>query len=253
MTAAQKQYAPSVTLAQQALNLYDQRGEFAMMTFMMNNIRTSEDGPYHWQQNGYCALDDGSDILHQNGKYTFGWYNQETGKQTTHQRFSAMPNNGRPEPINSGGTPVIAWPDRNEVWSWVIQIIEVRSNKETDNYVITETDVSYRISPSLYHAISKGNLRGEDQRIRSQVCTKHMHRHRRSRHCNGTARRTTGTHRPHHQLGDSATPHSGMFSQSRTRLLIRPAAIDALPPSTRTQVTGHRPRRTPPHQGTIRY
>ena len=155
MTAAQKQYAPSVTLAQQALNLYDQRGEFAMMTFMMNNIRTSEDGPYHWQQNGYCALDDGSDILHQNGKYTFGWYNQETGKQTTHQRFSAMPNNGRPEPINSGGTPVIAWPDRNEVWSWVIQIIEVRSNKETDNYVITETDVSYRISPSLYHAISK--------------------------------------------------------------------------------------------------
>lgn len=144
--------APSITLSQQALQIYDQKGEFAMITFAMNNVYTSEDVPHDWEQRGYCRLDDGSDITHYNGQYMFGWHNGEA--ETHAKRFSAMPEHGRPAPTKTHDTPVMKWPNRAEVWNTVANIIENRSDKMTDEYVITEPDVTYRISPSLYHAIS---------------------------------------------------------------------------------------------------
>ena len=111
-------------------------------------------GPRHWQERGFCLLDDGSDVLHQGGKYTFGWYNQLTRKQVNAQRSSSMPDNGRPEPTKMAETPVMQWPDRTEVWNAVMNIIEFISNNESEEYAITEADVSYRVAPSLYHAVS---------------------------------------------------------------------------------------------------
>ena len=144
--------APSITLSQQALEIYDQKGEFAMLPFAMNNVYTSEDAPHDWEKRGYCLLDDGSDITHYNGQYMFGWHNGETETHT--KRFSAMPEHGRPAPTKTHDTPVMKWPNRTEVWNALIDIVEHRSNKMTDEYVISEPDVTYRISPSLYHAIS---------------------------------------------------------------------------------------------------
>ena len=66
-----------------------------------------------------------------------------------------MPENGRPEPTKLHTSPVMTWPNRDDVWNSVIDIIEFRSDKQTDDYVITATEVSYRTSPSLYHAISQ--------------------------------------------------------------------------------------------------
>ena len=155
MTTKPPEYAPSITLAQQALEIYHQKGEFAMLPFIMNNFRPSEENKPDWQERGYCQLDDGSDVVHHKGKYIFGWHNQETGKQTHTQRYSAMPDNGRPEPTKTAETPVMKWPNREDVWSSVIDIIEFRSEKHTEKDVITETDVSYQLAPSLHHAISK--------------------------------------------------------------------------------------------------
>ena len=87
MTTAQAQYAPSITLAQQALDTYDRKGEFAMLPFIMNNVRSSEDSHHNWLQDGFCLLDDASDIIHSHGKYTFGWHSQETDQETHAQRF----------------------------------------------------------------------------------------------------------------------------------------------------------------------
>ena len=144
--------APSISLSQQALEVYDQKGEFAMITFAMNNVYVSEDVPIDWEQRGYCLLDDGSDISHYNGQYMFGWHKGEA--ETHAKRFSAMPENGRPTPTKTHDTPVMKWPNRAEVWNALVDIVEYRSNKMTDEYVISEPDVTYRISPSLYHAIS---------------------------------------------------------------------------------------------------
>ena len=144
--------APSITLSQQALEIYDQKGEFAMITFAMNNVYTSEDVPHDWEQRGYCLLDDGSDITHYNGQYMFGWHNGET--ETHAMRFSAMPEHSRPTPTKTRDTPVMKWPNRAEVWNAVADIVEHRSEKMTHEPVINEPNVTYRISPSLYHAIS---------------------------------------------------------------------------------------------------
>ena len=144
--------APSISLSQQALEVYDQKGEFAMITFAMSNVYTSEDVPQDWEQRGYCLLDDGSSITHYNGQYLFVWHNGET--ETHAKRFAAMPENGRPTPTKTHDTPVMKWPNRAEVWNAVVNMVEHRSDKMTDQYVIIEPDVTYRISPSLYHAIS---------------------------------------------------------------------------------------------------
>ena len=155
MTTNQPEYAPSITLAQQALEVYHKKGEFAMLPFMMNNVRPSEETNQNWQERGYCLLDDGSVVIHNDGQYTFGWHDQNSDKETHTQRYSAMPDNGRPEPTKTDQTPVMKSPDHNDVWNSVVDIIEFRSDKQTDQPVITEADVTYRISPSLYHAISK--------------------------------------------------------------------------------------------------
>ena len=154
MTIPQQEHAPSVTLAQQALDVYDRRGEFAMLPFMMANMSPAEDSGANWQNRGYGLMDDGSDIVHQDGRYAFGWHDPETDKETTAERFSAMPDHGRPEPTKTDVTPVMKWPNRNDVWSTVMDLVEYRSDKQAEDSVITEPDVSYRIAPSLYHAIS---------------------------------------------------------------------------------------------------
>ena len=154
MTTPEQQYAPSVTLAQQALNVYDRKGEFAMLPFMMENMSPAEDSGANWQNHGYSLMDDGSDIVHHDGRYAFGWHDPETDRETTAERFSAMPDHGRPEPTKTAITPVMKWPNRDNVWSTVMDIVEYRSYRQTEDSVITEPDASYRIAPSLYHAIS---------------------------------------------------------------------------------------------------
>ena len=145
----------SATLSQQALDIYDQSGEFAMLPFMMNNVRPSTNDAENWEQRGYCQLDNGSAIVHAHEKYTFSWYNRETGEQSYTEHYSAMPETGRPEPTQRKELPVMSWPNRKTVWSAVIDIIEARSDYHTDECVITVPEISYWLSPSLYQSISR--------------------------------------------------------------------------------------------------
>ena len=148
------QLAPSTTLAQQALTLYDEKGEFAMLPFLMANVSAAEDVAQNWHERGYCLMDDGSDVIHHGGRYAFGWHNPATGKQTCTERFAAMPEHGRPNPTKTAETPVMRFPNRNDVWNALMDIVEHISDKLTSDNLIHDYVVSYEITPSLYHAIS---------------------------------------------------------------------------------------------------
>ena len=172
MTTPSQAHAPSVTLAQQALEVYDQKGEFAMLPFAMAHCRPkdeADDDHSDWTERGYLLLDDGSDITHLGGCYHFGWHSRETGFETHVQRPSAMPDDGRPEPTSPTPRPVIAWPHLYNVWEsfmdivWesVMDIVQYRASNDEGDRIITEPDVSYRLAPSLNNAIRQAIAKAE--------------------------------------------------------------------------------------------
>ena len=158
MTAPENAPASSATLAQQALEIYDARGEFAMLPFTMDRARPKDQGDDDhgdWIDRGYLLLDDGSDITHLNGTYMFGWHSTETGHQTHVQRHSAMPDDGRPSPTRSNPLPIIAWPHLYNAWESVMDIVEHRAGNEGRDSIITDPDVAYKLAPSLNNAIRR--------------------------------------------------------------------------------------------------
>ena len=154
MTTPEQKYSPSATLAQQALAIYDRKGEFAVLPFMMANITSADDAHANWTENGYCLMDDGSDVVHQAGAYVFGWHSPDTGHQVSAQRFSAMPDHGRPTPISAFARPVLRWPNRDNVWSAAMDIVESKYANTVQDDLIADPADSYRLAPSMYHAIS---------------------------------------------------------------------------------------------------
>ena len=154
MTTTQPVYAPSITFAQQAVQIYDQKGEFAMLPFIMANIDSWDEAPLNWAEQGYCLLDDSSDVVHYDQKYTFGWYDQHTNKQVHVERPASMPDNGRPEPTRTSPPAVIRWPNRDQVWRATANIIVAMANTSQD-HVFDDGQAAYRLSPSLYHSITR--------------------------------------------------------------------------------------------------
>ena len=154
MTTPEQKYSPSATLAQQALDIYDHKGEFAALPFMMANITSADDAHANWTENGYCLMDDGSDVVHHAGVYVFGWHSSDTGYQTSARRFSAMPDHGRPTPTSEFATPVLRWPNRDNVWSAAMDIVETKYTDTDGDALIADPADSYRLAPSMYHAIS---------------------------------------------------------------------------------------------------
>ena len=91
MTTSEREYAPSAILAQQALNIYDRKGEFAVLPFMMNNIKPTHEAKPDWLERGCCLMDDGSDIVHHGGSYVFGWHDPEQQQAGGCYGTSSMP------------------------------------------------------------------------------------------------------------------------------------------------------------------
>ena len=80
-------------MAQHAMDIYDHRGEFAMLPYIMRNAAPDKSNEA-WLQNGQLHLMDGSTIIHRKHAYIFSWH--EDGEHHEHQRPAAMPVDGRP-------------------------------------------------------------------------------------------------------------------------------------------------------------
>ena len=147
-------HAPSITLARQAMEIYHQRGEFAMVTFAIVNMRATDE-PDRWTSDGYCLLDDGSDILHQDGEYLIGWTDPDDASHYLVRLPSTMPPEGRPSPVNTDPAPVIRWPNRSHVMESLLNTVEAQvcCNPE-EAFAIPDADTAYRLAPSLHHAVS---------------------------------------------------------------------------------------------------
>ena len=89
-------------MAQHAMDIYDHRGEFAMLPYIMNNA-TPHQSNEEWLKTGQLHLRDGSTINHRKYAYSFSW--QEDGEHRAHQRPAAMPVDGRPDVSDQAPNP----------------------------------------------------------------------------------------------------------------------------------------------------
>ena len=147
-------HAPSITLAQQAMEIYQQRGEFAMVTFAIVNMRATDE-PDRWTSDGYCQLDDGSTILHQDGEYQIGWTNPDIATHHLVRLPSTMPPKGRPSPVNTDPAPIIHWPNRSHIMESLLDAVEAQAGRRPgEAFAIPNTDTAHRLAPSLHHAVT---------------------------------------------------------------------------------------------------
>ena len=140
-------------ISQQAMNIIDDRGEFAMLPFAMASMQ-ADHPDQNWLEFGICIFDDGSIMNHSSGSYKFTWTDPE--KHTvTQTRTSAMAARSRPKPFTTRH-PLITEPTREDVWSRVMQIIEERAGFAVDEPAISRT-ISYRVAPDLYRIINESS------------------------------------------------------------------------------------------------
>ena len=78
-------------ISQQAMNIIDDRGEFAMLPFAMASMQ-ADHSDQNWLEFGICIFDDGSIMNHSNGSYKFTWTDPEKTRRHPDPNFS----NGRP-------------------------------------------------------------------------------------------------------------------------------------------------------------
>ena len=158
MTTTENRRKTHMTMAQQALDIYDQRGEFAMLPFIMAHVRPKQDPDEEhceWTEQGYLLLDDGSDVTHRRGSYLFGWREHASGKQTHAERSSQMPDQGRPDPTGVDPIPAIRCPGLYDAWASAMDIVQNQAGREDEPPIIDEPDDSYRMAPSLNDTIRR--------------------------------------------------------------------------------------------------
>ena len=138
------------TMAQQAMTILDNRGEFAMLPFMMSQADPDADRA-EWQSGGLCRLHDGSYVLHCPKQYQFQWY--EKGQLKQDVRNSEMPVQGRPY-TTSYRMPLITDPTVEDVWSRVIQDLEQKAGLDLNDPVVERAE-TYQLAPDLHNLIQR--------------------------------------------------------------------------------------------------
>ena len=138
------------TMAQQAMTILDDRGEFAMLPFIMSQADPDADRA-EWQRGGLCRLHDGSYVLHCPKQYQFQWY--EKGQLKQDVRNSEMPVQGRPC-TTSHRIPLITDPTVEDVWSRVIQDLEQKAGLDLNDPVVERAE-TYQLAPDLHNLIQR--------------------------------------------------------------------------------------------------
>ena len=137
------------TLAQQSMKLFDQRGEFAMILFLMQQA-SAEPPASDWRIYGFCLMADYTLVIHQDHEYTFTW-TAPNGAACIYTRPAAMKPQQRPDtaPIDAA---LFTKPDFQSVWNYVIKDIETDLGFVLPSPIISN-QTSYQAAPSLYTLI----------------------------------------------------------------------------------------------------
>ena len=139
------------TLAQQSMKLFDQRGEFAMIPFLMQRA-SAEPPASDWRIYGFCLMADHTLVIHQDGEYTFTWTAPD-GAACIYTRPAAMKSQQRPDtaPVD---TALFTKPDFQSVWNYVIEDIETDLGFMLPSPIISN-QTSFQAAPSLYTLIQE--------------------------------------------------------------------------------------------------
>lgn len=143
-----REYRRPEPAAQEALQLLDHRGEFAMVSFLMGRVDPDAEGG-DWLTGGVCALDDGSVVYHQELSYAFEW--QDNGEVVREQRGAVMTATGRPAPSRER-TPLVREPTVEDVWSRFMQNLEEQDDLALDEPTMSRAE-SYALAPDLHGLI----------------------------------------------------------------------------------------------------
>ena len=142
------------TLAEQALRIYDDKGEWAMLTFVMTNARPTETSEQRamWTEYGSLLLDDGSDLIHGQGEYKFGWGGRRIGRQARATRPAMMPASGRPDIPDLEPQPLISWPNIDDAWHRLMERLAPADDSFEESREVN-MDTTCQAAPSLYPAL----------------------------------------------------------------------------------------------------
>ena len=144
----------ATTLAQQAMDILETRGEYAMQPFLMNAADPSTTSQQDWFKNGQLILEDGSWVEHTDMMYyAFHWYEPGADTEECVLRASAMPPAGRPSP-RLFTEPVLAFPSQEEVVLRIVHTMERRLGLDLEEASISNHE-AFRASPSLYEALGE--------------------------------------------------------------------------------------------------
>ena len=136
-------------LAQQSMKLFDQRGEYAMVLFLMQRA-SAEPPTSDWRIYGFCLLADHTLVIHQDDEYTFTWTNPN-GSVCIFTRPAAMKPQQRPVTAPTD-TALFTKPNFQSVWNYIIEDIESDLGFMLPSPVI-RNQTSYQAAPSLYALI----------------------------------------------------------------------------------------------------
>ena len=142
------------TIAEVAIEILDERGEFAALPFLMGHVDINQE-PVAWTDDGRLTLQDGSTVEHaENGFYRFCWRDAD-GNDCEQLKASAMPSWGRPD-APTAPRVLMNWPTIIDVLERIDELVESRAGIDPDQPVISFPEMC-RVAPSLYWAIRKAN------------------------------------------------------------------------------------------------
>ena len=140
------------SLSEQALNILDQKGEFALIAFMTKQANP-EQPPEEWQENGHCLMQDHSRINHDADRYRFAYFNQKSKQYETAERPASMQPDQRPA-LQPEFRAVLQWPNHRTIYNEVIENLESELDIFEDRHII-DPMTSHTLAPALHDAINQ--------------------------------------------------------------------------------------------------
>ena len=135
-------------LAETALRIHDDRGEFAMVVFMM--AHAFPDQPQHnWLHDGICILNDQSMVVHGESHYSYRYCDLFGNHQTAYRR-AVMEDHQRPR-FETRHRPILHQPNFQNIWNEVMARVESTLDTMQDAPLL-DIPTSYLVAPSFHDA-----------------------------------------------------------------------------------------------------
>ena len=142
-----------ITMAEDAVNVYDRHGEQAMLNHLADVFSWSNEANTVWEASGIQLLADGSAVHHVGGNlYCFIWRDGYGGFHRN-ERLANVPVSERPYPHLDHRTAV-DWPATRDVWKDVMRelVTEACDDNDLDEY--PDNDQDYTELASVHEVCS---------------------------------------------------------------------------------------------------